>query len=229
MATSKKIKGNFNLTIGIIDDRDDQRETLKTNLELSIPKNWEVIDTQPLQSVRDYPCWITENDVALILLDERLNEQGRKGRYASYKGHELVDFIRKSFPTFPIFVITAYPKDPDLIERFKDVEEIIDRTEFYKKKDGYVPRFLRAAQKFVEAHHAELEKLSELAEKIAKGNASKNELSDMKAIQGKFGLIFVPEIVEERESWISKFNEKISGLEKLETEIEKYLKTKKSK
>ena len=210
--------------IVIIDDRKDHRETLKAILDLQLIEGWKSIDINPLPSLEDYPSWITENEISVILLDERLDEQiETKTEIADYRGHDLVDFIRERFPTLPIYVITSYPNDDDLKERFKDVEGILPRREFSGKAEDYVPRIIRAGQKFLETFQEELAELSDKTTKIAKGEATKEDIEKAKAIRSKIGCAFPSATYSEHSKLLTTLDKKLKELEKLKEEVKKHL------
>lgn len=211
-------------TIAIIDDRKDHRSTIKRLVDTELLGDWDSSEVAPLPDLEDYPSWLTENEVAVILLDERLNEQKTKGKaLPNYEGHHLVEFIRQHLPTLPIFVITSYPDDQELKKKFKDVEEIIVRQEFAKKADEYVPRFLRSGQRYLEAFHKELRELSDSADKIARGKATKGDIEKVKAIQAKIGMIFPCDSLKSRCEWTDELESNLKKLEKLSIDIKKFL------
>jgi hypothetical protein len=210
--------------MGIIDDRNDLRETLLRRVDSELQGAWQTVDTAPLHHMQDYPAWIAEYDVAVILLDERLNEQVEvAGKQIGYDGHDLVEFIRQYLPTFPIFIITSYKSDEELSKKFSDVEDIIDRKEFLKKAEEYVPRFLRSGQKFLQMFQAELNELAKKADKIAKGKATTEDIETANAIRARIGLAFPSEPLGDRSQWLNKIEEKLEELRQLTREIEKFL------
>ena len=208
-------------SIAVIDDRKDARDTIKINLDLALSGNWTSIDIEPFENIEDYPSWIKENEIVAFLLDERLNEQSViHQNQISYSGHDLVDFIRKYFPTFPIFIITAYPGDQELLDRFKDVEDIIVRTEFNENYRNYVPRVLRSAQKYLDTFENELSELSKIAAKIAHGKYDDSERKRLKAIQVKIGFAFPTETFIQRSELLDKCEKILKQLEGFKKRID---------
>lgn len=207
--------------IALIDDRKEARETIKINLDLALNKDWTSIDIYPLKNIDDYPSWITENDVAAILLDERLQEKvDLNSKNITYSGHDLVDYLRKKFTTLPIFIVTTYPKDNEIIERFKDVEDIIEREEFNKNYDNYVPRILRSAQKFLETFEKELFELSQIASDIAIGESDPAQIEKLKAIQTKIGIMFPSDTFIERSELLNNCENVLEELNKLKDRLD---------
>lgn len=207
-------------SIAIIDDRKDMRDTIKANVVSVIEEGWDVLDVPPLPALTEYPGWITEKNVAVILLDERLNEQAE----SPYQGHDLVTYIRNRFPTLPIFVITSYSGDPELAERFRDVEEILPREEFAKRAEDYVPRFTRAGQRFVEVFQNELAELADKAQLIAKGEATEEDVERTKAIQSRINISY-SDALGERNRFVNELGSALSEFEALSTEIEEFLRS----
>ena len=221
-----KVDGNNIMpTIGIIDDRPDLRVTLKRSLDLELLDEWSSIDEDPLSKLEDYPSWLTENEVCVLLLDEKLHEQAP----VDYNGHDVVDFLRKHLPTLPIFVITAYPENEDLLKSFKDVEGIIPRTKFSKDASEYVSRITRSAQRFLESFQSELTQLAEISERIAQGKAKKKDKENAEAIQNKISLAFPYEALESRSELLGELESKLKDLEKMRKDIGNYLEKVKKK
>ena len=208
-------------SIAVIDDRKDARDTMKINLDIALPGNWTSIDIEPFKNIEDYPSWIIENEIVAFLLDERLHEQSvMHQNQISYSGHDLVDFIRKHFSTFPIFIVTAYPDDPELLDRFKDVEDIIERTKFNENYADYVPRVIRSAQKYLDTFENELSELSKIAAKIAHGKYDDSERNRLKAIQAKIGFAFPTETFIHRSELLDKCEKILKQLEDFKKRID---------
>ena len=129
-------------------------------------------------------------------------------------------FRSKYFPTFPIFIITAYPGDQELLDRFKDVEDIIVRTEFNENYRNYVPRVLRSAQKYLDTFENELSELSKIAAKIAHGKYDDSERERLNAIQAKIGFAFPTETFIQRSELLDKCEKILKQLEGFKKRID---------
>src|SRR5882724_7227033 len=147
-------------TLAIIDDRKDVRQTLARNITTDLPKPWSVLQSDPLPKMSDYSSWISENEVAAVILDERLQEQvaGRKKSHVSYSGHELAKELRKYWPSLPIFMVTTHRTDSALQDPKNEVdfEEIFNREDFYQRSTIYTERIVRSAQRFLDTYQEEL-------------------------------------------------------------------------
>lgn len=208
-------------SIAIIDDRKDFRDTVKKNVNAVIEEGWEVIDADPLANLADYPSWLNEENVAAILLDERLNDQST----SNYQGHDLVAYIRKRLPTLPIFIVTSYPLDDELQDKFKDVEGILKREDFNKETEKYMPRITRAAQRYVEVFEKELSELSDKAQKIAKGEATEEDFEKVRAIHARMDIVY-SDTLQERNQSIKDLDDVISAFAALKSEIDQFLASK---
>lgn len=216
-------------TIGVVDDRRKERRTLTVALSTALPDNWSYHDSDPLTDLDEYPGWIVENDVVALIIDERLHEQksdvsATVKQHVTYKGHDLVDYLRLRFPTLPIYVVTSFPKDSSLTDRFKYVEAIIFRDDFLRKVEDWVPRIIRASQQFFEVIQKQLTELAELSLKVATGTASKKEKEKVKALQNSLQAPFAGEQLVDRSDWLNKLQGKISEFDLLQTEIQSFLK-----
>ena len=96
--------------IGLIDDKDKSRRAfmLKLNLELEkLYAGWKVIDSKPFQDPEAYRQWILENEISVMIIDERLDEEKLEdGSYVKYFGSDLVKVLRNYFKDIPIYCIT---------------------------------------------------------------------------------------------------------------------------
>jgi len=194
-------------------------------------ENWEVIDTYPLDNLEEYPMWINQGDIAVLLLDERLQEsRGTQQHHITYGGHDVVSIVRSRHPTLPIFIVTENQEDDGVIEKFKDVEDVIGRTAFYRKAVEYVTRFIRSGLKFYEIHKEELAILDGFSQKMAKGESiSADEQQQAKAIRLKLSIAYDVESLSSRGQWIGRFEAEVDSLKSITTEIEKIVSKKKKK
>ena len=170
--------------ITIVDDRKDFRTTLKRKIEAffikSKLKDWEVMDISPFQNKSEYFPWLLENDVVVLILDERLQENIEESESVNYKGSELIEEIRRHLKEFPVYAITNYSRDPDLQSKFPLFDEILDRDSFYSKADEYITRFIRSGQRYIQSHNKILTRISELSQKLAVGDATNEETLELR-------------------------------------------------
>ncbi|MEX2110445.1 MAG: hypothetical protein WD802_07580 [Gemmatimonadaceae bacterium] len=208
--------------IAVIDDRQPARETLRDLLSLytKSANEWSIIDVPPLAELREYPGWIDEHDVAVVLTDERLHEGAESdgGEAVTYNGHDLVDFLRPRYPSLPIYVITAYPNEESLNSRFGSVEDVIVKGDLTDKSAEYVERFLRAGSKFFAEHQAELERLAVLSRRVAVGEANPEEVAELHALQERLGIPY-DAATPTRSEWIGSFEGAIDELEAVEARL----------
>lgn len=211
--------------IGIVDDRDDVREIMRDSVRLALPQGWAEIDISPLNSLKDYPSWIGQNEIVALIIDERLNEAATNtGTAVSYEGHNLVDYMRRYMPELPIFVVTSFQDDPDLRERFRHVEDIIERNEFYERPGDYISRITRAGQRYLQTFEGELAELADFAKKSALGESiSDKEQERAKAIQTKLEMAFPIESIASRGEWLSRMEQLIAEMETLKSDIEQQI------
>jgi CheY-like chemotaxis protein len=210
--------------IAIVDDRSDFRTTLKRKIELSLKKLnqsvWSVIDIDPFLNIEDYVLWIKNNDIAILILDEKLQEVA-SGSTVNYNGSLLIEKIREALKEFPVFAITSYPNEPDLQSKFPLFDEILERDTFYHKSDEYVSRFLRAGQRFLTTHYAQLNQISKLSQKIASGTALQEEKEQLEALQTLMGLPYSH--LPGREEWLKEYEDKLEKLEEISLKIDAFL------
>jgi hypothetical protein len=167
--------------IALIDDRDDQRRTLRGHIEEFMPQEWSIVDARPHASLDAAVAWVLAEKVSVLLLDERLDEAA--GSQSTYTGHELATSLRMYRPELPIFVITSWEGDDELDKAAGALDDIVQRKEFASKADVHVARFVRAGQRFVDTHVSQLAELSALASAVATGEASEKQRKRAHALQ----------------------------------------------
>lgn len=182
------------LRILVVDDRKDAREHVRELLETHLPKgaDVEVSDSFPLEDVEAYASYISEHDVAALLLDERLGEVGdpSTGLHIPYFGHDVIGFLRARLPDFPVYAVTTFKTDPDLTQKAPEFEDIIDRDEFQGKAQTYTSRIVRAAARFQDAMESHLQTLNTLTRKAAEGKLSPEEQTALEQTRAILGLPF---------------------------------------
>lgn len=215
-------------TMCVIDDRPRARKIIATGIKLKLKgTNWDVMHASPLHSFDDYPSWLAEHEISVLIVDEKLNESYDSavpgGSAVSYEGHQLVDFLRKRMPSFPIFILTSYPKTvPNKTKG--DVEDIIERDDFTKYPENYAPRFARASQRYLESVEQELAQISSFAEKIALGEkVSQSEQQKVQAIREKINLSFSLDGNQGIQSWVQGYEQMLNNLQELKQRLDNYL------
>lgn len=210
--------------IAIIDDNTDQSSTLKKTLEHYLNKfgsNLTVITQFPFQDIEQYFEFIENNEVCVLILDERLNDQsGPDSGPVAYKGNQLVTELRERLKDFPIFMITTYPPDDDLLSKFSQFEYILTRQEITEDEEGgnkFVPIIIRSAQRFLDSNNKELGEFNELTKQVAAGNTDPETLERLKALQVKLELPTVG--FNDRSVWLDEYQAHIEKLEALKKEL----------
>ncbi|MCC3160867.1 response regulator [Hymenobacter sp. 15J16-1T3B] len=213
--------------IGIVDDREDVRSTMKISIELALSKfnkEWIVVDTPPFVEKDEYYPWIKENGVCVLLMDERLNEEMIDGETSvDYTGHELVQVIREKEKELPIIAITSHSDDEDLQENLSYFDNIVDRNEFNLKSEDYVNRFIRFGQKFIDQYRSELLEISSISDRIAQGSQTDKDLEDLAVLQTKLSLGYQDNTLKGRSEWLNEFESSTEELEQLKDKLWQYL------
>jgi HAMP domain-containing protein len=178
------------VAIGIIDDRDEDRSFIESFFRLAgVEDSWRIMAIRPFDDLNAYPVWISENKVCVLVIDELLDEIVLDGSAVNYKGHDLIEFLRGRTKTLPLFVITAHSNETQLVAKFKDIEGIIERSDFYRDYANYVPRITRSAQQYLHIFQEELIELAQISRDIAMGNSiSDEEKRKLIALQTKLDI-----------------------------------------
>lgn len=203
--------------IAIVDDNTDHSGTVKNNIELELAalgSSLEVMTVVPFKEINDYFAFIEANDVCVLILDEKLNDQGvdQEGP-VSYKGSDLVSALRTQLKNMPIFALTVIPTEHNLLQKFSEYELIISRTEFYDNSEKYVPIFLRAAKSYLNDNLNDLSAFNDLTRSVAGGNDDNEAKKKLQALQVKMELPFSG--FADRDSWLDEYEKQIAALEEI--------------
>jgi len=203
--------------IAIIDDNTDQSDTVQHNIEIGLEQigsSLEVITSVPFREVEGYFEFITKNDVCVLILDEKLNDQANDDKGpVEYKGSELVSALRKKLKDFPIFALTVIPTDEDLKSKYDQYEDIISRAEFYDDANKFVPKLWRAAKNYLKENTDAYSEFNEIAKEVSGGNTDPELIKKLQALQTKLELPFSG--FDDRSEWLNKYKQQIKSLEEL--------------
>ena len=214
-------------TIAIVDDETRYRNTDVEALKLNLPKGWTAIGISPLERLSDYPSWIAENDVAVLLVDEELGSQSSSPTgHVRYKGHNLVKSLRARNKTLPIYFLTNYGSQAPVKDQIPAVEGVFDKKVFRRRRADFIKRLTRRGKDYFTSVKDQLAELNDLSLKIAKGEATAKERKDAKAIQTNLELPLLTESFNDRSEWLEQYEQKVDQFEKLKKEVEQYLKAK---
>jgi DNA-binding NtrC family response regulator len=210
--------------IAIIDDNKEQRETLRIALKLYLKKrksSLEVIDIFPFQTYDQYYPWIDEQEICVLIFDERLhNDSEGDLEPVGYRGNDLVMKIREHYKDIPIFTVTAHIDDEELQARFNEFDYIITRDSF---DDKYVDIIVRASQRYLKENQEELSEFDDLAKKIAAGKGEGVDLEKLKALQVKLQIPLMNDL-KDREDWLEEYEKQIQSLESIKETLAKRIK-----
>lgn len=218
--------------IAIVDDDPKSRDSDVRSLNTHLPrdKGWTAIAIHPLPYLKDYPSWIAENEIAVLLVDEKLGGRSAgTGGHVNYEGHDLIKSLRRSNKTLPLYFLTNFAGNTPVTQRFGDVEDIISKNDFKKNRARYVDRFTRKGAEYFKSFKDQLAQLNDLSLKIAKGEATEEDKNNAKAIQLNLELPHITEPCGDRSEWLEQYEGKVKEFEGLRKEIETYFKQKNRK
>lgn len=204
-------------SIAIIDDNPGHSGTVQNNIELGLldlNSDLTVITSLPFKNPDDYFAYLIENEVVVLILDEKLNDlpvddSGPVG----YKGSELISYLRLRLPEFPIYALTVIPAEGDLNEKHSEYEDIISRDDFYTNANKYVPKFWRAAKNYLKENANDLSSYNEITQLVAGGNNDPEILKKLQALQLKLELPMSG--FDDRNSWLAEYEKQINSLSDL--------------
>lgn len=217
--------------IAIIDDNVDLSGTLKKTLNYYFKKfgsDFTVITQQPFHDINEYFQYVQKNEICLLILDERLNDKPSiDGSPVNYLGNQLVIELRKQLKDFPIVMITTFSDEDDVQEKQSEFEYLLKRDDITDNESVanlYIPRIIRAAQRYLELNNKELTEYNLLTQKVAAGETSAENLKQLEALQTKLGLPVIG--YDDRGAWLEKYEEHIKDLDTLKSKLEDIIKQK---
>ncbi|MFB9080227.1 hypothetical protein ACFFLS_11960 [Flavobacterium procerum] len=213
--------------IGLIDDREVTRTSLKLSLRVPLLANgkekqeWDIIDIEPFKDINEYIGWISENEISILIIDEKLNES----TVVNYLGHNVVIILRDAFPELPIFCITAAKREPDLNDNYKYYNFILSKDEFQERRDEFVNLFIKSGEDFYRKYTEKKDRLSEIADFMADQNGDvsdeiKNEADDIR----DFLMLTHKVDSSSAEAWLHEFSSKVKNFEDILEKINSELK-----
>lgn len=207
--------------IAVLDDRRTLRQTIMRSMKAVLPSGWECVECPLLQRESDYPEWLLNRNVRVLVADQVLNEQAQDSLgTVDYKGHDVTIAVRRAMPNFPIYIVTAYSDDDDLSHHDGDVEDVVRRSELTRNPKKYVLRMLRAGQRFQKEYSEQMAMLAELSMKVATCRATPAEKRRLHELQVHLSTPCALEVSQSREEALQVAEQQVLKIEKLCGRIE---------
>lgn len=213
----------MSLRIALLDDNADKRATVINGLSAALKDSgWECIECPLNEDKTAYTQWLIKNRVAVLLVDQLLNEKPDGNEpVVDYKGHEVIEEIRSRLPYFPIVVVTMASEDPDLSQHSGSADHIIDRKSLLRNTEEHVPRLVRLGQNYVDIHQKELAELTDLSTKVASGQGTAEDYTRLSALQQKFLMPFSEGTDADHQ--LDELEDELAKLSALSKRIEEYM------
>ena len=213
--------------IGLIDDKDISRRAFMLKLNLELENNfpdWHVIDSKPFKEVDIYRQWILENEISVLLLDERLDEEKLEdGSYVSDFGSDLVIKLRLYLKDFPIYCITNIEITEKLKNSLSYFNLILSRRKFDDDIDNYLNLFIKSGISFYTEFRKELSRLGELSKLFAEGNTTPDNIQEIQSIQTRLVIPHISEDLLSRENYLKELESQIEKIKSLHDSLVNYL------
>lgn len=212
------------ITLGIIDDRKDARESFRYKLEdefEELNEQVEIIDISPFSEKEDFKTWILENEISFLIIDEKLNEEVTS---INYNGHNLVIYLRRTFKDLPIFGITNYARTEELNKSFQYYNLILGKDKFDENLKEYLNLFVHSGKEFYSNNKDKLKRLSDISKAIALGTDKEGEKEEAATIQTSLAIPHNTEALTSRKEWLNSFGSQLEKLKMLNSEIEEFIK-----
>lgn len=206
-------------TIAVIDDREEDRILTRKLIEralrrLGVQDRWRVLVESPLSDIAHYPAWLEEEEVLVLLLDQRLNEAG--GMANPYTGHDIVNLVQPRHFDLPVYYLTAIAADVKSIEQGSmRVQGVISRQRFSNDPQSWVKEFVREGERYEEKVARKLERLSILSAKAVNGGLTAEEAAEARTIREALHLPFESGNADEE----NRVSERVRASENFRNEI----------
>ncbi len=129
----------------------------------------------------------------------------------------MVVKIREKFKDIPIFTLTNYSTDEELLNNFSQFEYILSKEDFTQM---HVDIILRSCQRYMDENQKELSLFDDLTKKIASGDAEDSDIEKLKALQIKLQLPINTNL-KDKEDWLREYEKQIHALEQIKNDLEK--------
>jgi hypothetical protein len=211
-------------TLLLIEDREELRVSITDLLtrKLASAKGWTVLPIFPLEHLDDYPSFLAEHNISVIIADENLREKvnPETQEAVTYSGHEIAKYLQNKQIGVSIFIVTSINAIDD-IEDQGQVDYIIPRREFLGAPDVHMQRLIRAGTKYLTSREAELSELARLSSKAATSSLDAAEKIRLDALRQVFG--------EQVVGNTSMLSDVLSNAERLANEVSQILQELKAK
>jgi hypothetical protein len=215
-------------TIGLIDDKDKSRRAFMLKLNLELEKSyptWKIIDSKPFKDQDDYRQWILENEISVLITDERLDEEKLSdGSYVSYFGSDLVKKLREFFKDIPIYCITNIEITDNLRKSLSYFNLILSRKKFDDDVPNFLNLFIKSGTSFYTEFQKELTRLGELSNKYAEGSLIEAEKKEILSLQTRLLIPHLTSDLASREHTLNELEKKIEEIKSFHDELKKHLK-----
>ncbi len=213
--------------IGLIDDKDRSRRAFMLKINLVLEKtypDWKILDSKPFADPNEYRQWILENDISVLITDERLDEEKLvDGTFVKYFGSDLVKNLRDFLKDLPVYCITNIEITEKLKNSLSYFNLILSRSKFDAEMENYLNLFIKSGISFYNEFSKELARLGELSAKIASDTFTQDDIDEMQALQTS---LIVPHITDDllnREKYLEELEGKINEIKTLQDALVKYL------
>jgi hypothetical protein len=206
--------------IGILDDRPGEIATATSIISRNLnDSKWSVVKVPLLATPARVVEWLAHEGVNVLVADQVLNDDANH-QQVKYQGTDVVNEVRRHIPDLPVYMLTAFPKNPDVAPNLPRIEEMVLRGELGKRASVLVPRMMRAGETFERRHRELLSRLSELSQKKATDLLTKSEEKELKSLQMSLALA---DTSASREKLLPELEREVKKLADLQAKAEELL------
>ncbi|MFV1883226.1 MAG: hypothetical protein ACMZ7B_01870 [Balneola sp.] len=213
--------------IALVNDQPDQLATIHDQFEIALDgsPNWKLTPIKPFNDINEYPTWILENEITILVLDEKLYGGSLDdGSHVDYTGHQVAELVRESNKELPIISLSNYAPEEELLESLDNFHLILGQDEFDNNFDNYFNLIKKLSESYFEQNQDRLNRISEISELIAKGNGNEELFKELNSLRAILSLPHFSSGIEFRSQVLDLMEGQIEEIAALKKEIQKYLK-----
>ncbi|NTU79097.1 MAG: hypothetical protein HGA45_06800 [Chloroflexales bacterium] len=199
------------------DDQDDAEECI------GFLEQFGTLKVEPVSvefSIEAYDHLLADKETGAFIIDQRLYENIPG---IPYTGIDLAEYLRVRRPELPIFILTNYPRDGELLNKGYNADSIIDKGDVGAYAQNYIYRILRSMGEYDRALTEKQQQLKGLIDKKLLGELTVEETEHLRALRSDLERPFERLVEEDAKELVqlAAQEERLKKLEQILKDIKK--------
>lgn len=210
--------------IYFLDEEESQQFLLRTSLMALFGKTHQIELLPVLPEMQDYLMLLDTGNVTAVFIDQQLDQTGV---ITGFTGVQLAEFLRRHFPSMPIYVVTGHKVDSgELVsEKAGSTDAVVSKTQLTIGSQQSLilkQQLLRDFGRYDEALTDRQRRFRELLAKSVQSTLTPEEADELEQMKAER---LIPTASAESEA-AAQFQKEASELSSLLTRVEELLKHK---